>query len=63
MLNEYHYLSEKKAHEIVVKNRNELADRIEHVVPNKDQLYTPRIEGASEEIRELSYANAGKLYG
>ena len=41
----------KKAHEIVVKNTNELADRIERVVPIKDELYTPRMEGANEEIR------------
>ncbi|MQJ16600.1 PolC-type DNA polymerase III, partial [Escherichia coli] len=54
---------EEKAHEIVVKNTNELADRIERVVPIKDELYTPRMEGANEEIRELSYANARKLYG
>ena len=46
-----------------MKNTNELADRIERVVPIKDELYTPRMEGANEEIRELSYANARKLYG
>ncbi|EOR49636.1 PolC-type DNA polymerase III [Staphylococcus aureus] len=63
MLNEFHFLGEEKAHEIVVKNTNELADRIERVVPIKDELYTPRMEGANEEIRELSYANARKLYG
>lgn len=63
MLNEFHFLGEEKAHEIVVKNTNELADRIERVVPIKDELYTPRMEGANEEIRELSYTNARKLYG
>ena len=46
-----------------MKNTNRLADRIERVVPIKDELYTPRMEGANEEIRELSYANARKLYG
>ena len=54
---------EDKAYDIVVKNTNELADRIEKVIPIKDQLFTPRMEGANEEIRELSYTNAKKLYG
>ena len=49
---------EDKAYDIVVKNTNELADRIEKVIPIKDQLFTPRMEGANEEIRELSYTNA-----
>ena len=40
------------------KNTNELADRIERVVPIKDKLFTPRMEGANDEIRELSYSNA-----
>ena len=63
MLDEFHFLGEDKAYDIVVKNTNELADRIEKVIPIKDQLYTPRMEGANEEIRELSYTNAKKLYG
>lgn len=63
MLDEFHFLGEDKAYDIVVKNTNELADRIEKVIPIKDQLFTPRMEGANEEIRELSYTNAKKLYG
>lgn len=63
MLGEFHFLGEDKAYDIVVKNTNELADRIEKVIPIKDQLFTPRMEGANEEIRELSYTNAKKLYG
>ena len=63
MLDEFHFLGEDKAYDIVVKNTNELADRIEKVIPIKDQLFTPRMDGANEEIRELSYTNAKKLYG
>ena len=58
MLDEFHFLGEDKAYDIVVKNTNELADRIEKVIPIKDRLFTPRMEGANEEIRELSYTNA-----
>ncbi|WP_145467696.1 PolC-type DNA polymerase III [Staphylococcus pettenkoferi] len=63
MLDEFHFLGEEKAHEIVITNTNELADCIERVVPIKDKLYTPNMDGANEEIRELSYSNARKLYG
>lgn len=63
MLDEFHFLGEDKAYEIVIKNTNDLADRIEKVIPIKDKLFTPRMDGANEEIRELSYSNAKKLYG
>ncbi|TDL97761.1 PolC-type DNA polymerase III [Macrococcus brunensis] len=63
MMDDFMFLGEDKAYEIVIKNTNELADRIERVVPIRDELYTPSIEGANEEIREMSYANARKLYG
>ncbi|GEP99189.1 PolC-type DNA polymerase III [Staphylococcus arlettae] len=63
MLDEFHFLGEEKAYEVVVANTNALADRIERVVPIKDELYTPRMDGANEEIREMSYGNAKALYG
>lgn len=63
MLDAFHFLGEEKAREIVIDNTQALADRIERVVPIKDKLYTPHMDGANEEIRELSYKNAHKLYG
>ncbi|KYH14661.1 PolC-type DNA polymerase III [Staphylococcus kloosii] len=63
MLDEFHFLGEDLAKEIVITNTNKLADQIERVVPIKDELYTPRMEGANDEIRELSYSNARALYG
>lgn len=63
MLDAFHFLGEEKAKEIVVTNTNKLADMIEEVKPIRDELYTPKIEGANEEIREMSYTNAKKLYG
>ena len=56
-------IRDRIAHVFVVRNTNELAERIERVVPIKDKLFTPRMEGANDEIRELSYSNAKKLYG
>ncbi|MBI5974906.1 PolC-type DNA polymerase III [Staphylococcus sp. H16/1A] len=63
MLDAFHFLGEARAKEIVVDNTRALAERIEKVVPIKDKLYTPNMDGANEEIRELSYNNAKKLYG
>ena len=33
------------------------------VKPIKDDLYTPKIEGAEDEIRNMSYKMAKKIYG
>lgn len=63
MLDDFHFLGDEKAFEIVVTNTNQLADSIDTVVPIRDELYTPTIEGANEEIREMSYNRARSIYG
>ncbi|WP_414043319.1 PolC-type DNA polymerase III [Macrococcus sp. EM39E] len=63
MLDAFHFLGTEKAFEIVVTNTNQLADTIDTVIPIRDELYTPTIEGANEEIREMSYNRARSIYG
>lgn len=63
MLEAFRFLGEEKAKEIVVTNTNKIADMIEEVKPIKDELYTPRIEGAEEDIRSMSYTMAKRIYG
>jgi DNA polymerase III subunit alpha, Gram-positive type len=63
MLKAFSFLGAEKAKEIVVTNTNKVADMIDVIKPIKDDLYTPRIEGADEEMREMSYAMARKIYG
>lgn len=63
MLNAFSFLGTEKAKEIVVENTNKVADMIEDVKPIKDDLYTPKIEGADDEIREMSYSMARSIYG
>ncbi|MDN7225949.1 PolC-type DNA polymerase III [Planococcus liqunii] len=63
MLEAFDFLGAETAKEIVVTNSNKIADMIETVKPIKDDLYTPKIEGADEEVRELSYDMAHKIYG
>ncbi|RFU71323.1 PolC-type DNA polymerase III [Peribacillus saganii] len=63
MLKAFSFLGSEKAKEIVVKNTNKIADWIEPIKPIKDDLYTPKIEGADEEMREMSYKMARSIYG
>ncbi|MDP4172264.1 MAG: PolC-type DNA polymerase III, partial [Bacillota bacterium] len=63
MLDEFAFLGKDKAKEIVVTNSNKIADMIEAIKPIKDDLYTPKIEGADEEMREMSYSMARSIYG
>ncbi|MGX7031662.1 PolC-type DNA polymerase III [Vagococcus zengguangii] len=63
MLQEFAFLGKDKAFEVVVKNSREMADRFEEVTPVKTDLYTPKIEGAEQEITDLSYNEARRLYG
>ncbi|WP_130859998.1 PolC-type DNA polymerase III [Gracilibacillus phocaeensis] len=63
MISCFSFLGEEKAEEIVITNPNQLADEIEEIKPVKEDLYTPNIDGAEEEIRELSYNFAKSVYG
>ena len=58
MLDCFSFLGEDKAKEIVVTNTNKIASLIGDVRPIKDDLYTPKIEGADDEIRDMSYIMA-----
>lgn len=63
MLKDFQFLGEEEAFEIVVKNTNLIADMIEDVEVIKKDLYTPKIENAEQEIADMTYSNARKLYG
>nr|WP_163652710.1 PolC-type DNA polymerase III [Listeria sp. PSOL-1] len=63
MLQEFAFLGDAKAHEVVITNSNLVADWMEELKPIKDELYTPKIEGAEDEVRNMSYQMAHELYG
>lgn len=63
MLDAFSFLGEEKAKEIVVDNTRKIMDMCEDVVPVKQELYTPKIEGSEDEITKLSYDEAHRLYG
>jgi DNA polymerase-3 subunit alpha (Gram-positive type) len=63
MLQEFTYLGQEKAYEVVVANTDRLADGIEHISIFPDKLFVPIMEGAEEEIREKCYGTAKAWYG
>ena len=63
MLEEFDFLGPDLAKEIVVTNSQMIADMIGDVKPIKDELYTPKIEGSDEEVTNLTYEMAHKIYG
>lgn len=63
MLEAFQFLGEETAKKIVVDNTQQIAAMIEDVRPVPDKLYTPKIEGAEEEIRRMSYEKARSIYG
>ncbi len=62
-LKEFDYLGEETAYAVVVKNPNQLADEIEEVKPIPDETFPPKIDGADEELVEITTHKAIELYG
>lgn len=63
MLDEFAFLGESLAREIVITNPNAMLERFEDVQVVKTDLYTPYIEKAEETVAELTYQKAFEIYG
>ncbi|MFC7439732.1 PolC-type DNA polymerase III [Laceyella putida] len=64
MLEEFSYLGEEKAKEVVVTNTQRIADSIDDgIKPFPDETFTPELEGAEEELTEICYRTAKEWYG
>ena len=63
MLTEFDYLDKDLAYAAVVTNPNKIADSVEVLKPIPDGLYSPAIPGADDEIKNMSYSKARRLYG
>ncbi len=63
MLEEFSYLGEEKAYEIVVENPNKIADMCESMRPVPHNLFAPKIENSVEDLKSLVYGKFHRLYG
>ena len=63
MLDEFSYLGQDKAREIVVTNPNLIADMCDNVRPVPHNLFAPSIENSVEDLKALVYGKFHRLYG
>ncbi|MDD6796489.1 MAG: DNA polymerase III subunit alpha, partial [Clostridiaceae bacterium] len=63
MLEEFSYLGEEKAYEVVVTNTNKIADSIEQISPISPEKCPPHIDGCEQTIKDIAYDKAHELYG
>ncbi|WP_326909158.1 PolC-type DNA polymerase III [Sedimentibacter sp. MB31-C6] len=63
MLDNFSYLGEEKAYEVVVKNTNFIADNVDFLLPIPNGTFPPIIEGSDEELRSIAYEKAKSIYG
>ena len=63
MLDEFKYLGEEKAYEVVVTNTNKIADMCEQISPISPEKCPPHIPGCEQAIKDIAYEKAHKLYG
>lgn len=63
MLKEFSYLGEKIAREVVIENTNKIADEIENIKPIPDETFPPKIDGAEEDIKNMTLNKVHSIYG
>ena len=63
MLEEFSYLGEEKAYEVVVTNTNKISDMCDRISPISPEKCPPHIPGCEEDIKNIAYKKAHELYG
>ena len=63
MLDEFSYLGEEKAYEVVVKNTNLVSSWCENISPISPEKCPPYIPGCEQTIKDIAYSRAHELYG
>lgn len=63
MLEEFSYLGEERAREVVITNTNKIADMIEKISPVRPDKCPPVIENSDQTLRTICYNKAHSMYG
>ncbi len=63
MLDEFSYLGDETAREVVITNPNKIADMCEKIRPIPYGTFPPKIEGADEELTEICWRRTKEQYG
>ena len=63
MLDEFSYLGEAKAREVVIDNPNKIADSCDWIRPIPEGNFPPFIEGAQEQLISITWERAKAKYG
>ncbi|WP_275297791.1 PolC-type DNA polymerase III [Clostridium sp. YIM B02551] len=63
MLKEFSYLGTDIAKEVVITNPNKIADSVDSCKPIPDETYPPKIDGAEDDIKNMTLNKVHSIYG
>ena len=63
MLAEFQYLGEETAKEVVITNTRAIADQVEEIELLPKDLFAPKIENSTEDLKRLVYEKMHRIYG
>lgn len=63
MLEEFSYLGKQAAKEVVIDNPSLIAGLVEVIKPMPDDFFPPKIDGAEDQITEMTLSMAREIYG
>ncbi len=63
MLQEFAYLGSETANKVVIENPNKILEEVEDIIPIPEETYPPKIEGAEEQIKDMTMKKVHLLYG